>query len=359
MRDPDEKRAISEGGMTALYTFDEALAEIVRLGVVCEALSPAQETLSKGPWLVARKRDTEPWEVCWFDRYDEAAMHFDAVQTNWSTVFFCQVAHCEGQPLDVTPVIHQFKTRAELAEAQLAAQIALFQTLREQIEQLPSAVWKQTLNDTDGPDRGVLLEGELSSLFVPEPEERLVRLADVLALLDPSSAVIAETTEKDVRPNGAPETTNKDAARAASPPYLEDDGETEVRLTQRLRDSLYKAAISSLQSFVNAHGPTLANGLLDSAGKRVGTAIFGLLKTHPDIRRTHPQRRWVDPICEAECAKRAVIIADLKARIAELSQASSGAERAGPADGVSGPRADDTNRNPSGFDEGPQSTGER
>lgn len=52
--------------------------------------------------------------------------------------------------------------------------------LRAQIEALPCAVWKQTLNGTDHTG---LLEGELTSLFTPEPEERLVRLTDVLELV--------------------------------------------------------------------------------------------------------------------------------------------------------------------------------
>lgn len=44
-------------------------------------------------WLVARKRETEPWELNVFDRYDQAAMFWDAAQTQWSDVYFCRVAH--------------------------------------------------------------------------------------------------------------------------------------------------------------------------------------------------------------------------------------------------------------------------
>lgn len=72
---------------------------------------------ASGLWLVARKRDTEPWEVYAFDRYDKAAMFFESVAWNWSTVYFCRVAYCEGFPLDVQPVINAFAAQRDAAVA--------------------------------------------------------------------------------------------------------------------------------------------------------------------------------------------------------------------------------------------------
>lgn len=47
--EPKEKRAIDEGGMTGVYTFDEALAEIQRLGRVCEAYYAELQALKQRP----------------------------------------------------------------------------------------------------------------------------------------------------------------------------------------------------------------------------------------------------------------------------------------------------------------------
>lgn len=68
-------------------------------------------------WLVARKRDTEPWELVTFDRYDEAAVYFDAVSAQWSTVYFCRIAHCEGRPLSDVPA-YRVEPAADVAARQ-------------------------------------------------------------------------------------------------------------------------------------------------------------------------------------------------------------------------------------------------
>jgi hypothetical protein len=47
--------------------------------------------------MVVRKRETDPPEVWIFDRSDEAAMHWDAVQAQWSDVYFCRVAYGPNQ----------------------------------------------------------------------------------------------------------------------------------------------------------------------------------------------------------------------------------------------------------------------
>lgn len=53
-------------------------------------VSPPKE---KDRWMVVRKRDTDAPDVWIFDRYDEAAMHWDQVQANWTEVWFCRVAY--------------------------------------------------------------------------------------------------------------------------------------------------------------------------------------------------------------------------------------------------------------------------
>lgn len=87
-------------------------------------IGESRTTVSAPPdtWLIARKRDTEPWEVTTFDRYDEAALFFDRAQQQWSTVYFCRVAHCEGKPLDVSPIVSEFGRRLAECEGRLRAQ---------------------------------------------------------------------------------------------------------------------------------------------------------------------------------------------------------------------------------------------
>lgn len=56
-----------------------------------EGRPPAAEKLQR--WMVVRKRETDAPEVWIFDRYDEAAMHWDRVQANWTDVYFCPIAY--------------------------------------------------------------------------------------------------------------------------------------------------------------------------------------------------------------------------------------------------------------------------
>jgi hypothetical protein len=44
---------------------------------------------------------------------------FTRCEQNWTTVFFCRVAHSEGHPLNITPVLNSFKERTEAAESRL------------------------------------------------------------------------------------------------------------------------------------------------------------------------------------------------------------------------------------------------
>lgn len=55
------------------------------------ASAPKEEQAKQ--WMVVRKRDTDAPEVWIFDRYDDAAVHWDNVQANWTEVWFCRVAY--------------------------------------------------------------------------------------------------------------------------------------------------------------------------------------------------------------------------------------------------------------------------
>lgn len=52
-------------------------------------------------WLIVRKRETDPVEVTAFDRYDQAAVFYDAAQQQWSDTYFCTVVAGPGEPISV------------------------------------------------------------------------------------------------------------------------------------------------------------------------------------------------------------------------------------------------------------------
>jgi hypothetical protein len=90
----------------------------------------------------------------------------------------------------------------------------------------------------------------------------------------------------------------------------------EVRFTQRLLGSLRNATKGALQAFIHDHGYSLEGGLLDSAAKRVGHTVQGLLKTHPDVRNVTV--KWRDEKCQAECKAKAAFIEKLQREIEQL-----------------------------------------
>ena len=91
----------------------------------------------------------------------------------------------------------------------------------------------------------------------------------------------------------------------------------EIRFTPRLLASLNKTVTGMLLAFINDHGPLLDGSHLGSAAKRIAHGVFGLLKTHPDIRRS--EERWRDLRCEQECSIKARRIDELEAQLAAIS----------------------------------------
>lgn len=150
-------------------------------------------------WLVLRRKDTEPWEVAAFNRYDEAAMFWDRQQANWSTVYFCRVAACEGKPLDVQPVIIAFREENHALKAALAAAEADRDEWRRafglrtsggwQTAAEAKALWDKVWTQADGARKAFL---DLHALWLKEEQEAI----DALQRAEAAEADKARLTEQ-------------------------------------------------------------------------------------------------------------------------------------------------------------------
>lgn len=100
-----------------------------------------------------------------------------------------------------------------IRDEQLAAQIALLQTLRAYVQHKDGCRYLHC-GKCGGSDVPSVHNAIWKHEFQQQP--CTCKLADVLALLDPASAVIPETPEKPLRPSGA-EHPKPEEARSASP----------------------------------------------------------------------------------------------------------------------------------------------
>ena len=103
-----------------------------------------------------------------------------------------------------------------------------------------------------------------------------------------------------------------DALRAEVEP-----DELSVRLTSSLRVAIQAAVTGGVKAYVNDY-PHAAGIGINSLSKRVAGQLWGVLKTHPDVRRvteSFPDELIADlSRCRTECGKKSQQIESLKAR---------------------------------------------
>jgi hypothetical protein len=107
---------------------------------------------------------------------------------------------------------------------------------------------------------------------------------------------------------------------AASAP----DDSFAVRLTERLREAIGNAVLGGVRSYVDAYPH--ANGIgVHSLTKRITGQLWGVLKTHPDVRAR--RGKFPDELvaaldaCRAECSEKARIISVLRMESAKADPA--------------------------------------
>ena len=111
----------------ALGNGRDGFADVSRARIALQVAEDllAEATPASGPWMVVRKRDTDPPEVWLFAGHDDAAAFFSQAQMQWSETYCCRVAYGPGHPMPAG------EAPAPAEDGRLSAHVARY--MREQM----------------------------------------------------------------------------------------------------------------------------------------------------------------------------------------------------------------------------------